>query len=540
MCIQDMPQNRHTVRAVMTIKPDIAQQFRNGEPLRIFMYCGIAGTMSPFSQTEIAFPNQIEVKVNDQDVKSNFKGLKNKLGSTKPADITSFVKKYNGQPNTISVTYALTSKRYAYTAYLVRPVGVEQLVERIKTGNIIPREKVLRDMSKANADPDIEATSVRMSLKDPISTVRISLPVRSSHCTHNQCFDGRMFLELQEQAPQWNCPVCNKHVSFESLCVDKYFQDILQKTSTATEKVDVEPTGEWRVIKDEDDTNQPGASSKARASYDHDFDEDLVELDPPANKHLNGLPKEAESSSTLSGQSGATPLTFGTPPLSSREQSVAQSVVQTPGRGIKRPQSAVIDLTFSDEDDDPPRSAKRQNTSQLAGQQVSQNAQANGARNHESYHTPTSLPDPRNPYQSFGQSDNRRSVDADQTASTGEYDFSAPALNTWASTSGSGTFGQSRWPAPPARQSFSGLALPQNGSFSRFAASNSPFTARSPVQQVSNGSQQDDFRLAPIQTQRSSPGPQGFNSNSTNQYPDQGWRSDIDYSTWPRSPGEPG
>jgi hypothetical protein len=54
---------------------------------------------------------------------------------------------------------------------------------------------------------------------------------------------------------------------------------------------------------------------------------------------------------------------FSTPPLSSREPSVPQSNASTSRPGNKRPQSAVIDLTLSDdEDDDPPRPAKRQST----------------------------------------------------------------------------------------------------------------------------------------------------------------------------------
>jgi len=73
---------------------------------------------------------------------------------------------------------------------------------------------------KAN-DPDIVVGSSLMSLKDPISTLRIAIPVRSTICTHNQCFDAESFLQLQEQAPTWQCPICNKTISFEGLAVDE-------------------------------------------------------------------------------------------------------------------------------------------------------------------------------------------------------------------------------------------------------------------------------------------------------------------------------
>jgi E3 SUMO-protein ligase PIAS1 len=75
--------------------------------------------------------------------------------------------------------------------------------------------------AKAN-DPDIIATSTVMSLKDPISYMRLSLPCRGTHCSHNQCFDASSFLQLQEQGPTWICPICNKSITFDTLAVDQY------------------------------------------------------------------------------------------------------------------------------------------------------------------------------------------------------------------------------------------------------------------------------------------------------------------------------
>lgn len=62
------------------------------------------------SYTDISFPQQLEIKVSGEEVKANFKGLKNKPGSTRPADITAFIKKQANYVNNIAVTYALTHK----------------------------------------------------------------------------------------------------------------------------------------------------------------------------------------------------------------------------------------------------------------------------------------------------------------------------------------------------------------------------------------------------------------------------------------------
>lgn len=377
-----MPQNRHTVSVTLTIKPHIAEQFRK-DNLKVLLYCAETSALQayPPSPTHINFPSQVEVKVNESEVKANFKGLKNKPGSTKPADLTPFIKKYKGEPNTIQVTYALTTRKFAFVVYLVRHFTPEKLTDRIKRHSVIRKQKVLDAMSRANADPDIAATSIRMSLKDPISTLRITVPIRSSNCQHNQCFDGAMFMQLQEQAPQWTCPICTKSIPFESLCVDEYFQEILEKTPITTEKVDIEPNGHWKVIKDEeDDSDQANGTSnkRGRASYDDDFD-DLIELDQPDNKKVNGIKRESFNSQ--SSPIGGAPISLNTPPVTSRETSASQS-------GSKRSQSAVIDLTLSDdeEDEQPPRSAKRHH-----GPRPSYNT--NQQSNRTSYGTPNSIPD---------------------------------------------------------------------------------------------------------------------------------------------------
>lgn len=371
--------------------------------MRLLLYCGDHTKMSPYHPVDISFPNQIEVKINGDDMKHNFKGLKNKPGSTKPADVTNSLRKKAGYSNQITITYALTSKRYAYTVHMARHVSSDTLIERIRTANVISKQQVLDEMNKANADPDLAATSVRMSLKDPVSTVRISLPVRSTICTHNQCFDGAMFLQLQEQAPQWSCPVCNKTVSFQSLCVDKYFEDILRSTSKSIEKVDIEPNGEWKVIKEEGEEEPNGASNKPRASYDDDFDDDLVDVTEAVNKPVNGVKRESLARDLMSpGMPGS--FSFNTPPLSSREASVAQSTSSAQRNPNKRPASAVIDLTIdSDEDDEPPRPAQRQRTSAMTS--------APQRNSTSSYNTPASLTDA---YQSYPnrQADNYRPTSA--------------------------------------------------------------------------------------------------------------------------------
>lgn len=126
------------------------------------VYCAAASGLGPFATQDITFPNQIEVKVNGDDVKSNFKGLKNKPGTTKPADITDLVRKTPGYNNSLQITYALTTKvghnteshkntplkfsqKYTIVVNLVQKTSADALAESVKSGKSISRDNVINE-----------------------------------------------------------------------------------------------------------------------------------------------------------------------------------------------------------------------------------------------------------------------------------------------------------------------------------------------------------------------------------------------------------
>ncbi|KAF2421259.1 hypothetical protein EJ08DRAFT_653500 [Tothia fuscella] len=327
--------HRNTMTQSVILSQEMADKLRSDNTMRVLLFCAVEPLPHGSHQTvDINFPQQLEIRVNQHEVKANFKGLKNKPGSTLPADITGFIRKHAGFSNVVSVTYALTTKRYYIVTNLVKKHSVEELAERITTRSVISRQRVITAMiTKAN-DPDIVATSTKMSLKDPVSYMRISIPVRSSVCQHNQCFDAACFLQLQEQAPTWTCPICQKLVAYESLCVDQYVQEILQSTSRNTEQVMIEPNGNWS-------TNDPKNTSTngTNPSPDGDESDDLVEI-------------VETSRPSVKVEAPNTPFSMNmTPPVPSPGW-VASAPLS---RGTKRT-SEVIDLTL-DDDDEPP--AKR-------------------------------------------------------------------------------------------------------------------------------------------------------------------------------------
>ena len=336
---------RDTVQATINLRQDIADQLNNGSA-RAMVYCAAESTLSPFSRVDIAFPYQVEIKVNHDEVKSNLRGLKGKPGSTRPADITDLMRKRAGYNNEMLVTYALTKNRFFLVVNLVKQHPVGALVAKLKAGKTISKERVLREMATKAEDTDIIATSTIMSLKCPLSTMRIEVPCRSSVCSHNQCFDAASFLQLQEQAPTWTCPACNKGVSFDHLHVDQYVDDILKNTLNSVDQVTIEPDGKWSTKTEAQSPLRP-----INRQESSDGDDDLIEI------------QEGPRVSTIKKESSYEPAMLRTPPISSREPSTSSG----PQNPNKRSAAQVVDLTYSSEEDDEPiRVPKRQNTSGLS------------------------------------------------------------------------------------------------------------------------------------------------------------------------------
>lgn len=203
-------------------------------------------------------------------------------------------------------------------------------------------------VSKAR-DADIVTTASVLSLKCPLSTLRIDLPCRSIACKHNQCFDATSYLQLQEQGPTWLCPICNNPAVFENLAVDEYVKNILKSTSKSVDQVTIQPDGRWELHS----KKEPQSSSRFNSGGD-DSDDDLIEITKLGDSIRMG-----------------TPRTNGTPNGGQPSQGPASSVMSRESSTVsaKRPRPQVIDLTSSGDEDDEPlvRPTKRQYTSNGSG-----------------------------------------------------------------------------------------------------------------------------------------------------------------------------
>ncbi|RPB05779.1 hypothetical protein L873DRAFT_1825051 [Choiromyces venosus 120613-1] len=343
-----MTANRHSVHANVLLSIAQAQQINADKSHRCMVYCAIADGITAYTKdTDITFPHQVELRVNDVQISGlNLRGLKNRPGSTRPADITDYLNKKPGYRNQVTLTYALTQKKFAFVVNYVKTESVEKLVEHLRNGASITKETVVADMIKQNEDSELVATSSIMSLKCPLSTLRINLPIRSTFCTHMQCFDATSFLQLQQQAPTWSCPTCNKSINWKALVVDQYFCEILNNTAKTVDSVTIDVNGAWSAAAESSGTPMPDTDSEDGG----DGRDEVVEISGSRISKLkvDAAPAASSPIATISREGSA---------------SVSRGAIST-----KRPASQVIDLTISD-DEDTVRPAKRIN----------------------SFHTPTSL-----------------------------------------------------------------------------------------------------------------------------------------------------
>lgn len=101
------------------------------------------------------------------------------------------------------------------------------------------------EMRREAMDEEIVTGAATLKLTCPLTYMRMAKPCRADTCHHIQCFDAHSFFSMNEQSPQWLCPVCNRSLEADSLRMDGYVQDILQRVPTDLETVLVETDGSW-------------------------------------------------------------------------------------------------------------------------------------------------------------------------------------------------------------------------------------------------------------------------------------------------------
>lgn len=113
------------------------------------------------------------------------------------------------------------------------------------------------ETENAGSDSDLEvvADSIPVNLRCPMSGSRMKVAGRFKPCAHMGCFDLEVFVEMNQRSRKWQCPICLKNYSLESVIIDPYFNRITSKMRSCGEdvtEIEVKPDGSWRAKAEND------------------------------------------------------------------------------------------------------------------------------------------------------------------------------------------------------------------------------------------------------------------------------------------------
>uniref|UniRef100_A0A1A8GCT2 Protein inhibitor of activated STAT, 2 n=1 Tax=Nothobranchius korthausae TaxID=1143690 RepID=A0A1A8GCT2_9TELE len=222
----------------------------------------------------------------------------------RPLNITSLVRLSSAVPNQISVTWAHEiGKTYSMSVYLVRQLTSPLLLQRLRMKGIRnPDHSRALIKEKLTADPDSEiaTTSLRVSLLCPLGKMRLTVPCRAVTCSHLQCFDAALYLQMNEKKPSWICPVCDKKAAYENLIIDGLFLEILNDCSDVDE-IKFQEDGTWCPMRPKKDTvslsSQSSAKIEATALLRH-LSVVPISTEPSSTKKADVIDLTVESSSS--------------------------------------------------------------------------------------------------------------------------------------------------------------------------------------------------------------------------------------------------
>ncbi|KAJ0069829.1 hypothetical protein NL108_015053, partial [Boleophthalmus pectinirostris] len=213
------------------------------------------------------FPPNLCVKVNGKPcnlpgyLPPTKNGVEPKRPS-RPINITSLVRLSTTVPNTIVVSWTSEIGRsFSMAVYLVRQQSSAVLLQRLRARGIRnPDHSRALIKEKLTADPESEiaTTSLRVSLLCPLGKMRLTIPCRSVTCSHLQCFDATLYIQMNEKKPTWVCPVCDKKAPYEHLIIDGLFMEILSSCSDCDE-IQFKEDGSWCPMRSKKEVQEVSA-----------------------------------------------------------------------------------------------------------------------------------------------------------------------------------------------------------------------------------------------------------------------------------------
>lgn len=326
--------------------------YRHLHQLRLFCttFDHFMASVSPSHQAApVEFPFTCDARINDHSLNVNLRGNKKHAGRVSPPNLNrnGHLSMQPGKLNRVELSYANAPSRHTMVVALCKITTAEQLTVQLKQRQYRSREAVIDMMREKAKDEEIETGASTLKLTCPLTYMRMVVPCRSNTCDHIQCFDAFSFYSMNEQSPQWQCPVCSKDIKSEDLHMDGYVEDILRRVPPDLDAVLVESDGTWHSADDQYKTDSPFISQSAAPASSSLMDDDDNSTDatltPPIHTSPgNGMPVHV------------TKEEISTPPVSSTIPATTPALMRTSSVSEPEPQAPaadVIDLTFSSDEE---------------------------------------------------------------------------------------------------------------------------------------------------------------------------------------------
>ncbi|XP_064390989.1 E3 SUMO-protein ligase PIAS2-like isoform X4 [Halichondria panicea] len=206
-------------------------------------------------EQEDFYPKQCYIKVNDNYVEipgyaPQYSHRPDYKRMGKPVDITNFIKTSASHTNDVVLYWhqdIMYPQGFCVTIEHVKSLSSSDLLTGLKSKGLRSPDisrALVKEKLTTDADSEISATSLRISLICPLGKIRMTNPSRAMGCSHLQCFDASIYLQMNERKAQWICPVCDKTAPFKDLFVDGLFKEICERSTS--DIIEFSSDGTWK------------------------------------------------------------------------------------------------------------------------------------------------------------------------------------------------------------------------------------------------------------------------------------------------------
>ncbi|KAF5023830.1 hypothetical protein F66182_4088 [Fusarium sp. NRRL 66182] len=239
-----------------------------------------------------SWPNHVFFDLNKHHLELR---RKQHFSKDQPLELTDFLAK--GE-NVLRVSFPAVDQnlkpgyKYFMAIEIVETISHEAAHSVIQAMRHIPQEetrlKIQRRLRPSDSDDIIiEDETLTISLADPFSATRFTVPVRGAQCKHLECFDLETWLSTRPQKPfqkggvlgqkgaepslvdAWKCPICGLDARPISLWVDDYLTDVrqrlLSKGDMRTKMITVTADGKWTAVPEPDDSDDDSPAPQLSA-----------------------------------------------------------------------------------------------------------------------------------------------------------------------------------------------------------------------------------------------------------------------------------